>query len=74
MGEILEAPRWAPGGIKISNSFYQGEQATISFGQFLHDQDTVSEDLKILAQFFQVSTISILAIHSNRRQETVSVP
>ena len=55
---------------KLSNEFYQ----SANHNKFLEDfSNTSHQKLKKLADFFKLQSISIRAIRSDRRQETVSV-
>ena len=56
---------------KISNEFYQGELTIIIIWVIFEDMASKLE--KNWPNFFEFQSISILAIRSNRRQETVSV-
>ena len=57
---------------KISNEVYRGELTIIIF--LLIFENIASKLETIGPEFFKFKSISILAIRSNRRQETVSVP
>jgi len=56
---------------KISIEFYQGELTIIIFGGIF--ENIASKLEKNGSIFFKFQSISILAIGSNRRQETVSM-
>ena len=56
---------------KISNGFYHRGLTIINFEDFWNTQHQNSIKL---ANFFKFQSISIHAIRSDRRQETVSVP
>ena len=57
---------------RISNEFYQRKLTIIAFWVIF--KNIASKREKIGPLFFKFQSISILAISSNRRQETVSVP
>jgi len=57
---------------KISNEFYRGDPSIIIFG--VKFEDIASKLEKNGHIFFKFQSISTLAIGSDRRHETVSVP